>query len=398
MSELSTNKIKPVTQNTLTLGDSGDSIVLATGATSVGFGSSAVTEDPNDPAVDTNPTDGVGTLWLNTTNGCLFSCTDATTDANVWINTANCTDNNISRGLQGTIAGYAMGGGSPSSDDTIEKFSFTSDGNATDVGNLSQTKYAGAGQSSTTDGYYSAGSLTTETSTSQTAIEKFSFTSDADSVLTSNLSTARTFPASQSSKTHGYTSGGFFTQSEPIIEKFQFASESNVSSVGNIFLSRHSIAGTNSTTHGYNTGGITSPPTLYRNTRDKFSFSSDGDAVEIGSDLIARTAIAGVSSSTDGYICGGFDETIFRTEIIKHSFSSDNVITDVGDILHGAGSVGEAGHGQSGTSSVTHGYISGSISTVVLDYIDKFAYASGGNTTDVGVLQVARNYCAGAQV
>ncbi len=399
MGELTINKIKPVTSNTVVFGNSGDIIYLATGATAVGFGSSPVTEDPNDPAIDTNPADGVGTLWLNTTNGCLFSCTDATTDANVWINTANCIDLNISA-FHGTgkIAGYAMGGGNPSADDTIEKFSFTSDGDATDVGNLSANKYAGSGQSSSINGYYSAGSLDTDTQQSQTAIEKFSFTSDADSVLTSNLLTARTFPASQSSKTHGYTSGGFFTSSTPQIEKFQFASESNVVGIGILPLSVHSIAGTNSTTHGYTTGGITTPPTVYRAERSKFSFSSDGDAVEIGPDLINRTTIAGLSSSTDGYICGGFDQTISRTEITKHSFSSDNDTTDIGDIVHGAGGVGEAGLGQMGTSSATHGYISGAISTIPLDYIDKFAFAAGGNTTDVGVLQVARNYCSGAQV
>ena len=402
MSELSINKIKPVTSNTVVFGNSGDTIYLATGATAVGFGDTSVIEDPNDPAIDTNPDDGVGTLWLNTTNGCLFSCIDATTDDNVWINTANCIDANIgSFHGTGRIAGYTMGGtevGGQTSE-IIEKHSFTSDGDATDVGDLSLPKGHASGQSSSTDGYYSGGSSTGETTTSTTAIEKHSFTSDNDSALTSDLLIARSFPSGQSSKTHGYVSGGFFTQSQPTINKFLFSSESNVSNIGNMFQSRHATAGTNSSTHGYTTGGITNPPTVYRNTREKFSFSSDGDAVEAGNDLIARTAIAGVSSSTDGYICGGFDETIFRTNITKHSFSSDNIVIEHGDILHGAGNVSEAGHGQVGTSSTTHGYIAGSINpTIALDYIDKFSYASGGNTTDVGVLQLPRNYCSGAQV
>ena len=46
---------------------------------------SGATLDANDPAVDTNPTDGLGTKWVNTTSGQIFICIDATTDANQWI-------------------------------------------------------------------------------------------------------------------------------------------------------------------------------------------------------------------------------------------------------------------------------------------------------------------------
>ena len=45
---------------------------------------SAATLDANNPANNTNPTDGLGTKWINTTSGQMFICTDATTDANVW--------------------------------------------------------------------------------------------------------------------------------------------------------------------------------------------------------------------------------------------------------------------------------------------------------------------------
>ena len=45
----------------------------------------SATTDANDPAIDTNPTDGLGTKWINTTSGQIFICIDATTDANEWI-------------------------------------------------------------------------------------------------------------------------------------------------------------------------------------------------------------------------------------------------------------------------------------------------------------------------
>jgi hypothetical protein len=45
-----------------------------------------ITKSANDPAINTNPSGGVGTLWLNITTGELFALTDATAGQNVWTN------------------------------------------------------------------------------------------------------------------------------------------------------------------------------------------------------------------------------------------------------------------------------------------------------------------------
>ena len=44
------------------------------------------TINSGDPATNTNPSGGVGTVWVNSTNGEMYVCTDATTNANVWKN------------------------------------------------------------------------------------------------------------------------------------------------------------------------------------------------------------------------------------------------------------------------------------------------------------------------
>ena len=46
-----------------------------------------------DPAIDTNPSGGVGTLWVNSTSGEVYVCTSATTDANNWFNVGEGTGN-----------------------------------------------------------------------------------------------------------------------------------------------------------------------------------------------------------------------------------------------------------------------------------------------------------------
>jgi len=42
----------------------------------------------SDPATDTNPSGGVGHIHLNSDDGELFVCYDATTDDNKWLGTA----------------------------------------------------------------------------------------------------------------------------------------------------------------------------------------------------------------------------------------------------------------------------------------------------------------------
>jgi hypothetical protein len=104
MSELQVNKIGPRTGTTLTLGESGQTIELASGATAVGF--EGIIRNASDPAVDTNPTGGLGTVWANTTSGEMFILTDATAGANVWKNVGDGTDVTAILATGGTISTY----------------------------------------------------------------------------------------------------------------------------------------------------------------------------------------------------------------------------------------------------------------------------------------------------
>ena len=54
-----------------------------------------------DPTITTNPSSGVGTIWVNSTSGETYVCTDATSNANVWKNIGDGT---------GTIAFSSSGG------------------------------------------------------------------------------------------------------------------------------------------------------------------------------------------------------------------------------------------------------------------------------------------------
>ena len=87
---------------------------------------------------------------------------------------------------------------------------------------MTVARYGGAGQSSTTHGYTSGGYSSASSPTTTNIIEKFTFASDANATDVGDMSVARYYTSGQSSTAHGYTSGGLPT--EDIIDKFAFAS------------------------------------------------------------------------------------------------------------------------------------------------------------------------------
>jgi hypothetical protein len=102
-----------------------------------------------------------------------------------------------------TSGGYSDGGSRPVN--IIQKFPFATDTNATDVGDLFQTRSVTSGQSSTTHGYNSGGPAPPNTNT----IDKFPFAADTNATDVGDLTETKRYSTGQSSTTHGYTSGGY---------------------------------------------------------------------------------------------------------------------------------------------------------------------------------------------
>ena len=117
--------------------DSNAKIPACSGAAITGL--SSVTKNASDPAIATNPAGGVGTVWQNTTSGEMYVCTDATAGANVWTNVGGGSGDIVPYFHSGEVAGFQIGGSVPQRTDVINKFSFTSDADATDHGAVSYT-------------------------------------------------------------------------------------------------------------------------------------------------------------------------------------------------------------------------------------------------------------------
>jgi len=344
-------------------------------------GVSGPTVSTSDPAIDTNPT--LGAKWINKTSAEVYICTDATAGANVWTNIGEGSGNVQPWAYPGESFGYTSGGTIAYSAlcDIIDKFSFTTDGNATDVGNLTTTlsNTQSVGQSSSTHGYTSGGGTN--------RIEKHSFAADGNAVDSADLSVTNNASGGASSTTDGYTHGGY--RSGAIyngIEKFPFATDTNATDWADLTRPGNEIGGCSSATYGYSLGS----GWPVSNVIDKYPFASQTNASDVG-DLLSGHGGMGCSSSlTYGYSSSG---TPHGNTIQKFSFTTDANATDVGDM--NVASVASA----AGQSSTTYGYKTGGGPYApgggVHNWMSKYSHVTDANATDVGDLTVGRRNMGG---
>ena len=249
----------------------------------------------------------------------------------------------------------------------IERFPFSSDANASDVGDITVARGA-SGTSSSTHGYNHSGGFGPPGFNHSNVIDKFLFSSSANSTDVGDCFASRTGGGNEST-THGYQTGGRNPGSLNIIHKYPFSSDANSTDVGDLTQARYIQDGVNDDTHGYTGGGSYGQLTV-----DRYTFASDGNAVDVGDLTATGENAAGVSSATDGY----FVKDTFKN---KMPFASNTISSVTTPTSMGTGNA---------SSSSTHGYVSA-------DGIDKFPFASEGSTTSVGTTLVTHSSNAGGQ-
>ena len=292
-------------------------------------------------------------------------------------------------GRQGISFGYYFGGGPPYTNQ-IEKFSFTVDGNGTDVGDLTQARGYVSGNSSTTHGY-ATGGLTPY----YNIIDNFPFSVDTNASDVGDMTVTRYGHGGASSDDHGYSHGGDQPGGYNVIDKYTFASNANATDVGDMLVAHGLyVNGNNSSTDGYAVGGYRPSPAAYVNNISKYSFTSDGNTTDAGDMLTAAQgwSATAVSSTTHGYRHGNGTPTIYNV-IEKFEFATDGDATDVGDLT-------QTRYQTSGASSTTFGYAAGGVGppSFLHDRIDKWPFASDTNAATVGNLTTSKKFGAGAQV
>ena len=149
-------------------------------------------------------------------------------------------------GQSSDVSGYISGGQSPAKSDVIDKFPFATDANATDVGDLIiELTNQPTGQSSSENGYMSGGEGPPAVGGVVNIIQKFPFASDGNASDIGDLTLSNQNASGQSSTVSGYTSGGRDASEvqNNIIQKFPFASDANATDVGDLTETAAEVSG-----------------------------------------------------------------------------------------------------------------------------------------------------------
>jgi hypothetical protein len=329
----------------------------------------------SDPAIDTNPSGGVGTLWVNTTSGELFTCTDATTGANVWTNAGPGTGD-VSPYVHGAsttvfkAGGHNAGGVRPS----IEAIDVSSGNGSTFIANLAVggSSMARASNDGHSSGYTAGGYQGSRTN----QIDKFIFSTAVDATTVASLTTGRSSGDGSESQTHAYVTSAH--QGQNIITKYSMATDSDDTSVGNLGTNNGGASAGHSTAENGYDGGAGDGVSY--NKIDKYSHSSDGDSSAIADLSNYGYGLCGYSSNTHGYTSWGYHTPSYFNIIDRYSFASENNATDWADLTRSPDSAG-------GGSSTTHGFnFGGHYSGGYQKDINKFPFATQTNASDIGDL------------
>ena len=313
---------------------------------------------------------------------------------------------------QGVIRGYSSGGNNGSHQaearyQRIDTYSFTTDSDATDCGDLVRDNYHIAGCSSTTHGYcmggeYHIGAWNTGYAAYVDTIQKFLFAATANATDVANLTIIHDHGTGHSDGSNGYNCyvfGMLASPSQPAIspavnavDKFPFATDSDATDVGNMNVNSNQGGGISSCTHGYYSTDAGVPNGALAGNINQFSFANAATASDVGDMIVNVTNPGGSQSETHGYFSGGHTGE-GGNQIQKFSFASLGNSTDVGDMLH-------TGTAPSCTSSTTHNYNTGGWmgEQNPSNQINKWSTSTDANATDVGDLWAINYGACGAQV
>ena len=360
-----------------------------------------------------NPTNtanhSAGTMWVNTTTGEMFVCTDATTDANAWTNVGpgetEVTTTYAPAGEQGQTYGYMCGGNEHK--DKLDKFSFANAGGTwANVATLSVDRNGPNTNNSWTHGFISAG----YSSPYNFSIEKFAFASDGSTTNHADMAAHATYGygcgSSDKDGGYGYLNGGRRTSgSGPSytnnnVSRFPFESQSNATNVGSLQMWQDCPGNTVDRVNGYANyhGGMDAGSNHLPSYNYRYAFASNVSSSQFSNMLAGNWHYygEGSQSATDGFLAGGYEPSTANytaPQIQQHSFASLSNSVLWGSLSHGR--YGSACH-----SSPDHGWsVSGIAGTSWnQNCIDKFSFASAGNSTDVGDMTNPRAYGPGVHV
>ena len=357
------------------------------GSALTGLGS-GVTENASDPTVSTNPAGGVNTLFLNTTSGEMYVCTDATAGANVWTNIGAGTGNIQPWIYQGTLAGYTGGGsiGSGASNNTssIDKYSLVSASTSGNVANLTYSKADTIGSCGETHAYWVTQHVALGLPIERTSYASDTHDSSPTALVSSGGSTIKGAVGEWSSPGYGYVVGGWRgTANSNAVDKYSTVNDTNSTVSGNLSENKGNASTSTDGSYGYAAGGSLTPAGASIRI-ERMSWATEVNSGDIGSLISGGHCVGGISSLTHGYVNSASDinSGVIYTYFQKFAFASDSITTSTAATLANGRGVNSV------ASSVTAGFMAkgANSSNSQTNEVKTFLFASDTTITDVGTL------------
>ena len=220
-------------------------------------------------------------------------------------NSSQSTESNntscVSSRIRGIYAGgYQHPGGHHNQ---IGFITFSSTGNSTDFGNLTQSRRAIAGVSNATRGVFCGGLSPTPRDT----VDFVTIASTGDAVDFGNLTQARQSGTAMSSPTRGVIYGGYFHPSYVANEFITIATTGNAQEFGDAFVSssnRYNPSGISNSIRGLVAGGVTGPGTITKYI-ESYQLANGGRGTSFGDLSTTTRSKNGTASPTRGVFAGG---------------------------------------------------------------------------------------------
>jgi hypothetical protein len=218
-----------------------------------------------------------------------------------------------------------------------------------------------------------------QTPTLVNTIDYIAITSEGNATDFGDLSSARSFLSACSSSSRGVFGGGTPIAIN-IIEYITIATTGNASGFGDLTEPRRALAACSSSTRGIFGGGriVEVPAIIDTNTIDYITIATTGNALDFGDLLVEVESITACSSSTRGVFGGGSDVLYYIT------IATTGNATDFGELTQGR-------LGLAACSSSTRGVFGGGQTPTIVNTIDYITIATTGNATDFGDLTQVRS-------
>ena len=341
------------------------------GSGSVGSAGSGITTSASDPAVDTNPSGGVGTVFTNTTSGETYVCTDATTDDNTWTNVGDGTGDIKSiiwYGGRGLCVGGAYGGTS----NTIQYITIASLGDSTDYGNLGTAAHSMGSASDGSRGVYGGGYSTDRIEYS--TIASTGNATDFSAVLPNG---SRYLLTATSNDTRAIWMGGAYPPNDSC-DYVVIQTTGTATDFGNLAASKYGVGSASNGTRAIGFGGAT--PAV--DTIQFFVFATPGNSSNFGDLSYSGSGVEAVEDTTRAVVADTNTADSDNLEYITMATESNTTAF---------GGLHISQYESGGVTNATRGVWMGGQSASVPDTSQYITIASTGDAADFGDLTIQVN-------